>query len=172
MTRGPGPYDPQPTPPSPAPDPVLPGHNPTEVPVEQQNTERAVVSPSAEIYEVERREQRLVLAYEEHLRGKGLAVGRDRIRPPGEAKPMFSDLHDQTRNNLIEAKGSGSRSNVRMAIGQLADYGRFIDPPPSRAILLPDRPRADLEELLSSQGIAAIWRTEDGFEDNADGAFS
>ena len=35
MTRGPGPYDPQPTPPSPNPDPVLPGHTPTEVPVRQ-----------------------------------------------------------------------------------------------------------------------------------------
>ena len=35
MTRGPGPYDPQPTPPSTNPDPVLPGHTPTEVPVRQ-----------------------------------------------------------------------------------------------------------------------------------------
>ena len=35
MTRGPGPYDPQPTPPNTNPDPVLPGHAPTEVPVRE-----------------------------------------------------------------------------------------------------------------------------------------
>jgi hypothetical protein len=33
MTRGPGPYDPQPGSPSPNPDPVQPGHTPMEVPV-------------------------------------------------------------------------------------------------------------------------------------------
>jgi hypothetical protein len=44
MTRGPGPYDPQPTPPNIEPNPVLPGHNPTEVPV-QQPTEIPATDP-------------------------------------------------------------------------------------------------------------------------------
>lgn len=62
---------------------------------------------------------------------------------------------------------------IRMAIGQLADYSRFFEPKPRLAVLLPTRPRKDLEALLTSQGIDAVWRTEDGgFEDNAAGAFT
>jgi len=148
------------------------GASTTDVPVEEQNTERAFVDPSGEIYEIERREQRLVLAYQADLEAQGYEVGRNRIRPPGEAKPLFSDVHDRSRNNLIEAKGSGSRANIRMAIGQLADYARFLSPEPAQGVLLPDRPREDLEQLLSSCGIAAIWQTYDGFEDNAHGQFT
>jgi hypothetical protein len=43
-----------------------------------------------------------------------------------------------------------------MAIGQLADYGRFIDHS-VRGILLPSKPRRDLLELAESQGCAVIW---------------
>lgn len=166
------PVDTQPRPPDPALVAMAGGPQLLEVPVEQQNTERAVVSPSGERYEVERREQRLVLAYAAFLAERQVHVGRHRIRPAGEAKPLFSDVFDSQRNNLIEAKGSGSRSNVRMAIGQLADYGRFLTPTPAKAILLPERPRQDLEALLASQGIDAIWPTRDGFEDNADGRYT
>ena len=39
---------------------------------------------------------------------------------------MFSDVYDVTRNNLLEAKGTVTREAIRMAIGQVADYRRFI----------------------------------------------
>jgi hypothetical protein len=166
------PIDTDPEPPDPSLQAVVGGPTIAGVPVEQQNTERAVVNPSGEEYEIDRREQRLVLAYCDFLATKGIDAGRHRIRPPGEAKPLFSDVFDPTRNNIIEAKGSGSRGNIRMAIGQLADYGRFIDSTPSPAVLLPQRPRPDLEALLGSQGISVIWKTADGFDDNAGGGFS
>ena len=142
-----------------------------EVPVGQQHTEVMIVNPAHQPYEAERREQVLVLAYKLHLEGRGSSVTRHRIQPAGEAKALLSDVYDKTRNNLIEAKGTGTRAAIRTAIGQLADYSRFIAPAPARAILLPERPRPDLEALLSSQGISAVWPSREGFADNAGGAF-
>jgi hypothetical protein len=58
-----------------------------------------------------------------------------------------------------------------MALGQVLDYGRFATDA-SRAVLLPARPRRDLEDLLLAYGVYAVWRDGDGFADNADGAFT
>jgi hypothetical protein len=142
------------------------------VPVEEQHTERAVVTPGDEPYEIERREQTLVLAYKAFLEERGSDAVRFRIQPPGEAKPLYADVYDKTRNNLIEAKDTGARAAIRMALGQLADYARFIDPAPRRAVLLPERPRSDLEALLLSQGVHTLWQTDDGFADNAGAEFT
>ena len=49
-----------------------------------------------------------------------------------------------------------------MAIGQLADYSRFIDADAKKAILVPEKPRPDLLDLASSQGIDVIWPIEGG----------
>jgi hypothetical protein len=151
----------------------LPSQRVEEVPVEEQNTERVYVQPDHEPYEAERREQRLVRAYEAYMTQQGSRIARHLIRPEGEAKPMFSDLYDATRNNLLEAKGTVTREAIRMAIGQLADYRRFVDPRPSCGVLLPERPRPDLETLLSTESVAMVWPIEDGkFADNRAGAFT
>ena len=69
---------------------------------------------------------------------------------------------------MIEAKGSVERGAIRMAIGQLADYSRFVnDGMPRRALLLPEQPREDLLGLLESQDIVAIWPDGNGFADTA-----
>jgi hypothetical protein len=141
--------------------------SPVEVPVEEQHTERAVVTPGDEPYEIERREQTLVLAYKAFLEERGSEVVRFRIQPRGEARPLYADVYDKTRNNLVEAKGTGARAAIRMALGQLADYARFVDPPPRRAVLLSERPRPDFEALLHSQGVYAVWQVDHGFADNA-----
>jgi hypothetical protein len=136
-----------------------------EVPVEQHLTERMMVDPSREPYEAERREQELVRTYMAHLVASGHDVCRLQLRPPEEPAPLFCDLYDKSTNTLIEAKGTIARAAFRMAIGQLADYSRMIDPSPTRAILVPQRPREDLIRLASSQGINVIWREdEDRFE--------
>jgi hypothetical protein len=144
----------------------------TEVPVEQQHTEQVLVNPAHEPYEAERREQTLVLTYKRYLEARGSVVTRHRVQPPGEAKPLLSDVYDKTRNNLIEAKGTGTCAAIRIAIGQLADYSRFIARAPAQAVLLPHRPRPDLEALLTSQNISAVWQDGSGFTDNAGGAFT
>ena len=59
-----------------------------------------------------------------------------------------------------------------MAIGQLADYRRFIDPSPECAVLVPARPCQDLLALLPALDVAAIWQEDDAFVDSADGRFT
>jgi hypothetical protein len=144
----------------------------TQVPIEQQWTEKVFIAPSHEEREAERREQKLVAALEAHLKRKGHDVFRLKIVPEGEAKPIFCDLRDATADTLVEAKGSVSREAIRMAIGQLADYRRFVHKQTAAAILVPERPRADLLALLESQGIEAIWPARDSFEDTANGGLS
>jgi len=134
-----------------------------DVPVEEQWTEKAFVAPSRETYEAERREQTLVLAYRDHLLRTGHRVSRLKIVPPGEAKPLFSDLIDRTTNTLIEAKGTVERGAIRMAIGQLMDYRRFVVPPPRLVVLVPSRPRDDLQALLADVGVDVVWRDGEDF---------
>ncbi len=138
-----------------------------DVPVEEQWSEWAFVAPSHVPYEAERREQKLVLAFRDYLRAKGHEVSRTKIVPDDEAKPLFSDLMDRTTGTLYEAKGTVERGAIRMAIGQLLDYSRFVEPRPRLAVLLPSRPRSDLAELLRSVEIAVVWREGQKFIDAA-----
>ena len=102
------------------------------------------------------------------LERQGHDVCRLKIVPPGEAKPLFSDLYDRTTGTLIEAKGSVERDAIRMAIGQLTDYRRFVDGGPNDlGVLLPSEPRADLLALLTSQNIMAIWPDGTGYSRTA-----
>jgi hypothetical protein len=133
-------------------------HGPTveAVPVEEQHTERAFVDPSREPYEAERSEAKLVKALRDHLRSEGHKVVRYRILPEGELKPLYADLYDETAEVLVEAKGAVTREAVRMAIGQLTDYARFL-PGSVRTVLLPEEPRLDLLLLAESGGITVVW---------------
>jgi hypothetical protein len=152
--------------------PVLLGPARVNVPIEQQQTEKAYVAPDREPYEADRREQRLVLALEAHLRSLGHDVSRQRLLPPGEARPILTDLFDETTGMLVEAKGTVERNAIRMAIGQLADYKRHFGEGELNhlAVLLPTEPRKDLCDLLFSQEIDLIYPSESGFEDSAGGA--
>jgi hypothetical protein len=132
------------------------------VPVEEQNTERSFVDPAREPYEAERREAKLVKALRDHLRAVGHKVVRHRILPEGELKPLYSDLFDETAKVLVEAKGGVTREAFRMAIGQLADYSRFL-PGATQAILVPERPRPDLLLLAESVGVSVIWPSKESY---------
>jgi hypothetical protein len=59
-----------------------------DVDIEQQHTERFMVSPSGEPREAERAEQRLVLRYQDYMAAKGVTVSRKRYRPTGQVRPM------------------------------------------------------------------------------------
>lgn len=113
--------------------------------------------------EAERREAELVERFVSHLRSLGHVVGRLRIRPNGEDADLYSDILDETAQELIEAKGGTSRSHIRMAIGQLADYSRFAETNVTRAVLVPECPSDDLMALLASQGIDLIFPRDDGW---------
>ena len=142
-------------------DAVVAGDVHAFIPVEEQWTEKTFVNPSREPIEAERREQTLVLAYRDFLRRQGHSVSRNKIVPPGEHKPLFTDLYDQTTSTLYEAKGTVTRNAIRTAIGQLADYKRFIPGgPKALAVLLPSEPRQDLLELLHAEDVTAVWPDE------------
>ena len=126
------------------------------VAIEEHNTERAFVTPDREPYEFERREAELVHRYREHLHRLGHEVSRLRVLPAGESAPLYSDLWDVTTSDLIEAKATVSRESLRMAVGQLLDYGRFVEAE-GRTVLVPSRPRDDLLSYLSNAGIAVIY---------------
>lgn len=115
---------------------------------EEHYTELATYMPGRELRTTERREATLVKSYRRHLTAQGVTARRQRIVPPGELRPIYTDLYDPTRNELIEAKGSSSREAIRMALGQLLDYARFVRPSPGLAVLLPDLPRSDLVDLV------------------------
>jgi hypothetical protein len=158
----------------PPPEPSLGDAPPiaSEVEVEAQNTESYEVSGQTTRTAV-RREQTLVIAYKQWMEDpvRGSHIVRFRIRPPDTPAHLFNDIYDKTRNNLIEGKADASRPSIRMAIGQLMDYRRFAPAGVRLAVLTKRRPHSDLEALLKYVGIGCIWKTDDGFEDNADGGF-
>ena len=86
------------------------------------------------------------------------------------------DAFEEERNNLIEAKRSSKRENIRMAVGQLLDYafqGRNQFTDSHLAILLPNKP-VEVETQfgwLKERGIHLIWKDKDVFLDNCDGQF-
>lgn len=136
-----------------------------EVSVEQYMTERMLLYPSREPIEAERREAKLVQDYKSFAEKQGRVMVRLRIQPQAEAKPLFTDLFDRTSNLLIEAKGTVTREAIRMSIGQLLDYRRFVTPSPRLAVLVPQGLRADLRNLLTSNGIGVIEQVDDGFSE-------
>jgi hypothetical protein len=150
---------------------ILVGPTRVDMPIEQQETEKAYVNPSREPYEAERREQKLVLTLEAHLLALGHEVNRQRLLPSGEVRPIITDLFDATTGTLVEAKGTVERNAIRMAIGQLCDYRRLFKEGEVKhvAALFPKEPRPDLCALLAEQGIVVIHRTDDGFEDSTGG---
>lgn len=145
----------------------------TRVPIEEGDVEGYDVRTKAESRKAQRAEHRLVVAYTRYLRQQGDSADASKIKTVGGHATLYTDVFNYTRNHLIEAKAHGSREEVRMALGQLADYGRYyVDTTPDRAILLPAKPAPELMALLESQHVAVIWREGTGFCDNAGGRFT
>ena len=76
---------------------------------------------------------------------------------------MYVDLFNERTNELVEAKASSRREHIRMAIGQIADYRRFVVSQPTCKVLLPDAPTPELLDLLWSQRIGVIVRGAEEF---------
>jgi hypothetical protein len=115
-----------------------------------------------------RKEKELLDDYEGWLENQGRKLSRLQI---GQ---MQCDAWEEERQNLIEAKGTTSRQDIRMAVGQLLDYGHQIRKDlgdSNKAILLPERPDQNDVGWVKSAGIAIIWRADRGFHDNAGGRF-
>lgn len=115
-------------------------------------------------------ERQLVARFAEHLQSAGMNVSRHAYRLQGGE--LQCDLSNETRGQLIEAKGSLARTGIRTAIGQLLDYRRFEPSDTRVAVLLPEHPSDDLQQLIATVGAAVIWEeSSGGFADTSDGAF-
>lgn len=137
-----------------------------EVPVEASNTERFVQQhPSAETVEAIRREALLVARYVEWLRvHRGATTIRHAI-PTAAGRSMFTDLFVVESRELVEAKASSSREHIRVALGQILDYARYVDHD-SLAVLVPQRPAQEMTSLLISHGVGCIWESSPGVFDS------
>lgn len=115
--------------------------------------------------ETERREAVLLRRFRAYLQRRGHVLKRHQIKIKGEASTLQTDLYDVTDHVLYEAKGNTSREAVRMAVGQLHDFRRHVEPPnPRVAVLLPSEPSdKDLKDYLSDAGIALVYLDGDTF---------
>lgn len=108
----------------------------------------------------QRKESKLVKEYQ-HYREKNnqSELKRNSIKING--KIYWTDGWCSDEKLLIEAKSSSSRTYIRLAIGQLFDYRRHINPQPEKlAILVPTEPQEDLLDLLSDLEIILIYRKD------------
>jgi len=115
-----------------------------------------------------RKEKELLDNYRGWLEKQGRKLSRLQI---GQ---MQCDAWEEERRNLIEAKATTSRQDIRMAVGQLLDYGHQIRKDlgdSNKAILLPERPDQNDAGWVKSAGISIIWRADRRFHDNAGGRF-
>lgn len=126
------------------------------VPVAVSHTERTEVEKSIS-GPVLQQEAQLTTRFQKYLEGHQRQVMRYRIVPVGSAA-LYSDLADVTANVLYEAKGSADRMSVRLALGQVLDYGRYVDQA-DLAVLLPEAPAADLVELLELHDVGCVVET-------------
>jgi hypothetical protein len=132
-----------------------------DIDLEAHKTETFQVNRARPPTNAERREAELVQRYASWLADFGHTVCRKQITFPGQVGSLFTDLYDQTDAELVEAKGAASRTDVRLALGQILDYDRFVESD-HRAILLPVRPAADLVDLLTAHYVSCIYETPEG----------
>lgn len=120
-------------------------------------------SRSAESVTAKRRESELVTEYRLFLESQSHEVRRNRLTSAKTVSPIWTDLYDVTDRVLYEAKPSASRSAIRMAIGQLLDYRRYmIKEDPQLALLLPARPNEEMLSLLADLSIQTVYRKSPG----------
>jgi len=129
----------------------------------EQNSGAAVLRRATPEAVVERREGGLVDRFEAFLEAQQHLAKRWLVSPGGLRSSFQTDLFDVTANVLYEAKGKADRNSVRMAIGQLFDYRRSIAPSPQLAILLPQAPDGDLQDLITSLGISLVYEDDGDF---------
>jgi hypothetical protein len=109
-----------------------------------------------------RRESQLVDEFIAHQVGH--TFSRWVINLPTERTRLLTDIYDEADHTLYEAKAIAGRSDLRMAVGQLYDYRRHVHVDDLRcSVLLPERPTADLRDLLQDAGLGLAFREQANF---------
>lgn len=125
--------------------------------------ERFLVESTAR-KEAQRSETRLVEEFVHWSNGGADRFQRWAINVPGSRQPLFTDIYDTSADVLYEAKAAAQRPDVRMAVGQLLDYRRFM---PRANVqlraLFPESPGQDLTSFLREQRIGLVFKRGAGF---------
>lgn len=119
------------------------------IPLEEHATAAFVSNPAKGPTFAERREAALVERYGRWLAEHGQAATRNEIRLASQPRPLYTDLFNEHTRELVEAKGTATRNQVRLGLGQVLDYARYVEHE-RLAVLLPVRPAEDLVELLTA----------------------
>jgi len=135
---------------------------------DEEQTYDYEVRTKKQVRTARKKEKKLLDDYKRWLERQGRKLSRLQI---GQ---MQCDAWEEERQNLIEAKSTISRQDIRMAVGQLLDYAHqirkdFADF--NKAILLPERPEQNDAGWVESAGIRVVWRSGRRFEDSAGGRF-
>jgi hypothetical protein len=131
------------------------------VAVEKSNTEDFTAEYTAlSRKDRTRREAKLQKAYKKYLeKTVGHTVSRHKIKIDGQV--LYTDLYDETTDDLIEVKSSNDRVTVRLALGQILDYARIIKPT-HKTVVFPAKPVQGVVELLLDHQVCPVWQTADG----------
>lgn len=127
-----------------------------KVPLERHQVSGFEVAGSGPIT-AEKREQALVDAFIAVLDERGHRTSRWRITPPESTRALYSDLFDEGDGVLYEAKSKSTRDSVRLGLGQVLDYKRYLAGVAKYSLLLPAAPHADLLDLLQEYEVGAVW---------------
>ncbi|MFB7269842.1 hypothetical protein [Streptomyces sp. NPDC056244] len=117
---------------------------------------------------VRRRKALLIESYVEYLESQGHSVGSFEIRIEGKTTTLRTDLFDATDYVLYEAQGSSDRDAVRIALGRLLDYRRYVthgarQHEPKAVVLLPETPDSDMITLLVNHHVSLIYQAHGEF---------
>ena len=128
------------------------------IPLETGDTKTSKSNRSKQEIIIEKNEKKLINKYSEYLKANNYGIlERNKIEIQNESS-IYTDGWINRKRLLLEAKSNTTREKIRMAIGQLFDYERFIKPSPKKlAILVPKKPRADLIKLLDKLSIMVIY---------------
>lgn len=129
-------------------DEVLPAALKTELFEVKAMAERMASQPEAELGQ----------RFEQYLAARGRQVCCFAITLP-DGTVLTTDRCDVDGDVLYEAKSSADRMSVRLALGQVLDYGHHVGRVRADlrlAILLPTVPAPDLVELLQSLAVGCV----------------
>lgn len=130
------------------------------VAIEKSNVDEYVQQrQSADLVTALRAEAGLVGRYIDWAHRSTGATAERQAVPTAAGHVMYTDVYIRETRELIEAKASSSREHIRLALGQILDYARYV-PHSSLAILTPTRPAGEMIELLIAHGVGCIWETE------------
>ena len=129
----------------------------TEVPAEQTRAEIVHRAETAAM-ETTRTERQL----EDRLREALYVDLRLAIQPAGSSTTLYTDVWDPDERELFEVKSSASRQSIRMAVGQLLDYRRYIaGDEPKCVVVIPEDPGEDLRQFVLGVGMDLMFWDEE-----------